>query len=611
MSPREWKRLKRPATITNHPRLGKKSLANTSRPPARIESRIEDLEDRNVPAGAAGLGSLAALSGADALHADVARLGQGAPMANMIFQPGDRIGDLIAPLGERSVLRYLSAVGLNGFDEAISPVVASKPQLVAMGQFNARFDSIPDIFVSNQDGSYSVLLGDGRGGFRLVIPVDTPNGPSVNGGEIRYLPGIASPEGVAAGDFNLDGYTDVALAGYGDGNTPGTVKVLLSNGQGQFQEPITLELPAGAGPTYLTAGYLDGDDPYLDLVVSDFNNNQLLVYRGQGDGTFRHHDTVTTGVFNPNQTVVSDFDGDGLNDVAVANKGDGSVGVFRGVGGGYITAAATYRYKLEATDSIGIAAGDLDGDGKVDLAVASLSGTGRLSVLLNNSVPGDPSFILQPAIEMGGDHLINVVIADLNQDGFGDLAASSVSADPNRDGIFTLYNKRAPVGSVAFTNTEVNPRLNGTNPIGLIAADVNRDGKPDLVAAVEGDNSVNAYINTGVYTDIYGVVARQAPRAAGGLAGVVDDFFSSFEPPAPAPVDSSSQASSDSSESQTSPDEVATGEPDAPAADMSVDAGYPGDSGNTDTGYQDLNNDWYQEAWTWENWWSEDYYWSS
>jgi hypothetical protein len=258
-------------------------------------------------------------------------------------------------------------------------------------------------------------------------------------------------------------------------------------------------LPDGAGPTYLAAADLD-QDGNTDLVVSDFNNNQVLIYTGNGDATFALHDYnfAQNGLVNPNQAVVADFNGDGNLDIAVASKGNGNVSLFRGLGGGYITSAGFVA--LGTAAPIGLAAGDLDGDGKADLAVAHF-GTGAqgartLSLLRNTSADDNFTFAVN-SLRNVGDHLLNVVIADFNGDNRLDVAVSSAgnteddSTIDNR--ILQYYNQGGEPGTIHLQ--PASHLVAGRNPVGLISADLNGDGLPDLVSANQASNSVSVFLD--------------------------------------------------------------------------------------------------------------------
>jgi hypothetical protein len=311
---------------------------------------------------------------------------------------------------------------------------------------------------------------------------------------------VGSPEGVVAGDFNDDGYQDLAVA-----SNNGFVAVFLGDGNGNFNR--IADLPpgpdAGAVPTYLTTADMDGDGN-LDLIVADFSHPRISVFTGNGDGSFQLHDYnyAPNGVINAEQVVAADFDGDGILDVAVANKGDASVSLFRGLGNGYITSAGNIQ--LPSQGSIGIAAGDLDGDGKPDLAIANYGndaqggGAHRLNVLLNTSDNGNISFTDPKSFDFG-NHLLNVVIADFDEDGRNDLAVTSsgTTVDPNAikdDELFVLYNRGKTPGQADFLIPDMG-LVTGWNPVGLIALDVNQDSHIDLVNASQDSDCVSTSLN--------------------------------------------------------------------------------------------------------------------
>jgi hypothetical protein len=444
--------------------------AGTATKAPRWQLNLENLEERAVPAGLFYR------------YSDPARYSVPGPVATLkrITEPV-KVGDF--------------SVG------------ADRPQLVAVGNFNIAYDAIPDLFVTNADGSYSVLLGDGAGQFAPTKALYVNGIPIlVSFGGVGRIDGLASPEGVVTGDFNRDGLTDVAVAGYGGGNTPGAVKVLLGFGNGQFVAVSSLDLPAGTGPTYLAAADLDADGK-TDLLVSDFNNNKVLVYRGAGDATFTLHDYnfAQNGVVNPNQLVVADFNGDGQLDVAVANKGNSTVSLFRGLGGGYITSAGFFD--VGAVGPVGLAAGDLDGDGRPDLAVANFGtgaqGSRTLSVLRNTSAAGGFSFAAPLNLTVG-DHLINAAIGDFNGDGRLDVAVSS-SGNAENDStidnrVIVLYNQGGGPGAISL---QAGVTLTaGANPIGLVSADLNNDGRADLVSANQASDNVSVFLGQTRYAYI-------------------------------------------------------------------------------------------------------------
>lgn len=394
-----------------------------------------------------------------------------------------------------SLALELTRMAVTGFGKVSDNNVSGgyKPQLVAAGDFNG--DLQKDLVITNGNRTYSVLLSDGTGKFTALPPA------------VLTGPGTDSTEGIGAGDFNHDGKLDLAVASYGDGVSQGAVTILLGNGNGTFRQTGSLYLPPGkngdARPTYLAAADLEKSGN-LDLIVSDFQNDKVLIYHGNGDGTFDFHDYVESNDVNklagPNQLVVADLDRDGILDVAVADKNNGSVSVLKGLGGGYLTTATNIN--LPAYGSVGLAAGDLDGDGKVDLAVANFgtgaAGAHALSIVANTSAgPGNFSFAVQPNITVG-DHLINVVIADFDGDGRNGIAVTSAGNtedDSTTDNsIWVLRNLPVGAGSLLFYVAPL-PLVTGSNPQGLIATDLDGNGTPELVSANQASDTVSVFVN--------------------------------------------------------------------------------------------------------------------
>jgi hypothetical protein len=167
----------------------------------------------------------------------------------------------------------------------------------------------------------------------LPIGVSTPHANFAN---FTY-PAGANPLGVVQADVNGDGKLDLITSNYSDN----ALSVYLGNGDGTFQAPTTVTLPASTGgPVGLAVGDLNNDD-IPDLVVGYDSGFGVSVLLGNGDGTFQAAQSFPAGALTY-EMVVGDFNGDGNLDVAVVNYDGGVVQVLLGAGDGTLGAPAQF-----------------------------------------------------------------------------------------------------------------------------------------------------------------------------------------------------------------------------------------------------------------------------
>ena len=256
---------------------------------------------------------------------------------------------------------------------ALLVVVASTPSNAATSQFEAAF--LP--FATPGDaGSMAIgdLNADGKPDLVLAtystkVSVLLGNGDGTFGDASPYFAG-GVPNWVAIGDLNGDGIPDLAVANAWErGVTGDNVAVLLGNGDGSFGAPILH--PTGASPTFVAICDVNGDG-IQDLVAtipgaSIGGGNAVAVLLGLGQGTFAPMTQHATGG-SPRALAVGDLNGDGKLDLAVANSGPNTVSVLPGNGDGTFESQRDYPAGFTPWS---VAIGDLDGDGKPDLAVAN------------------------------------------------------------------------------------------------------------------------------------------------------------------------------------------------------------------------------------------------
>jgi hypothetical protein len=287
------------------------------------------------------------------------------------------------------------------FATAANVTVGSSPLSVAVGDFNR--DGKQDLAVVNQGANnVSILLGDGVGGF---------------GAPTNFAVG-SNPISVAVGDFNGDGKQDLAVANLSSAN----VSILLGDGAGGFSAASNFAV--SFGPTAVAVGDFNGDGKQ-DLAFA-VGSNVMAILLGNGDGSFGAATTFGSNVnSDPEAIAVGDFNGDGKQDIAVANGAFGSsiqnvVSIFLGDGAGGFAAATTFPV---GDNPRSVTVGDFNGDGKQDLAVAN-STSGNVSILLGNGAGGFAAATNFAA----GSGAISVTVGDFNGDGKQDLATANNAA---------------------------------------------------------------------------------------------------------------------------------------------------------------------------------------
>jgi len=406
----------------------------------------------------------------------------------------------------------------------------------ATGDLNG--DGKADLVLASQcatsncaNGVVTVLLGNGDGTYQAPVAYATGQ----------------DTQSVALSDVNGDGKLDIVATSYCNSDcSSGAVNVLLGNGDGTFQPAVAYNTGAPASVA-LAVGDVNGDGKLDILVVDECSSNNsctngiLSVLLGNGDGTFQTAVNYASGGQSPQSIAVADVNGDGKIDIAIVNEcasnsdcSSGFVSLLLGNGDGTFQNAVNSGSGGVYADSVAI--GDVNGDGHADLIVANRCDNssdcsyGTVGVLLGN---GDGTF--QSALQYGSGGLFaqSVGLADLNADGRLDIVVSNECQSNsgcqngastsvllgNGDGTFQL-NASYASGSNDFAELE------GPSITNVMVADVNGDGVPDVLVSnscdgssfICGNGSVSVLLNYGDGTLDGGVIYSAAGWDAYGLA---------------------------------------------------------------------------------------------
>jgi hypothetical protein len=374
--------------------------------------------------------------------------------------------------------------------------------LSAIVKADLNHDGHPDVLgltsPSQNVFNITAALGDGKGGF---LPGKNTPVTNIN---ILVQNGLIKA-GLAVGDFNGDGFPDVVIGGSDPVTGAAAIGVMLGKGDGTF-EPANVFTANDQGPSFslIIAGDFTGHGK-TDIAGI---GNDVVVFPGNGDGTFGAPITSPFSGFQPQCIAAADFNNDGKLDLTVGTA------VLLGNGNG------TFRSPIAVpAGGCGVAVADLNHDGNLDLVTGSfnlLRDRRPVRVHLGNGTgkfdSGKP-YVTESGVETGSA----IHIADLNNDGAPDIAVLNASSDitvllNNGDGTFKFgktwngvggRNVNFVIGDFSGNAKKLDLVVGDSQPAvilgngdgtfqdemaqnglqaGFIAADVNNDHKLDLVA---------------------------------------------------------------------------------------------------------------------------------
>src|SRR6476469_2582088 len=375
--------------------------------------------------------------------------------------------------------------------------------LVSIGDING--DRKPDLATANVN-SASLLLNTTATG--ATTPTFAPKFDLITGVAVR---------GISIGDFNGDGKPDLALANINENS----VSILLNTIPTGATSPTFVpqgSFATGLNPGAISIGDINGDGK-PDLAVANSSENSVSILlnttpTGAAPLTFASQLPFPTSSF-PFSVSIGDINGDGKPDLATANRDNSTASILLNT---TPTGASTptFATKLDFTTGNSpqsVSIGDINGDGKPDLAVAN-AGSNTASILLNTTATGaaTPTFATQVPFATGTNPA-SISIGDFNGDGKPDLAVAN--AGSNNASI--LLNTTAPGAATPTFATQV-PFATGTNPASISSGDCDSDGKPDLATANSGGESLSILLNTS--PKVIGVIAT-TPDGSYGVGATI------------------------------------------------------------------------------------------
>ncbi len=373
---------------------------------------------------------------------------------------GDGRLDLIAADSGSLGVKVFRNLGASFAPYVLYPVANGYFSDVEVGDF--ELDGRPDIVLNGTD--FWLLRNDGSGGF--LTPVDV---------------GVSDGWELELGDFDGDGWLDLASGNY----LPNSVSILSNDGAGGFEARV--DWGTTDQPRSIAAADLNGDGR-LDLVAasSDASATRASLLRNVGDGKFHARRDYPLAAQLVNDVVLGDMDRDGEQDavaaVYVANLN--RLGLLFGQGDTTFE-QPRYTHHWGNMQPTGLALGDLDRDGWLDVAVSVFSPGNGVLVLRNQH----DRTLAPPVHYAAGGNPSDVAIGDLNGDLWPDLVVANGSTLDSSIHVFLNAGEGTFAAGIRYDV--------GYAPNSLAIGDWDQDGDRDVVVT-NGGSAVNLMYNDGL-----------------------------------------------------------------------------------------------------------------
>jgi FG-GAP-like repeat/IPT/TIG domain len=314
------------------------------------------------------------------------------------------------------------------------------------------------------------------------------NNSSIGSISLSYSPSSnfatsASPVSISFGDLDGDSKQDIIVTSYTNG-----LSIFKNNSTTDSIGLLPkIDLVTGNSPFFGTIADIDNDGK-PDIVCTNSGSNSISIFRNtstSGTISFAPKVDFTTGN-DPYGLSITDLDGDGLVEVIVANEDDFSISIFKNNSspgnisfGGQTNISNVFPSILKTAD--------LDGDGKPDI-IATRSNSASIAVLRNTSSSGSLSFASLQLLPTGFGNPTYLNIGDIDGDGKPDIAVNH----ENYTTVSIIKNLSQP-GTISFSsNTDFNA---ASMPLTVLLTDLDNDARPDIISGSGSGTAFSIFRN--------------------------------------------------------------------------------------------------------------------
>ncbi|MBK9226691.1 MAG: FG-GAP repeat protein [Ignavibacteria bacterium] len=291
-------------------------------------------------------------------------------------------------------------------------------------------------------------------------------------------------QGLSITDFDADGKPDVASFIAAD-----SVSIFRNiSSVGLLNLGPKISFAVGSGQSDINSGDLDGDGK-PDIIGVNSNDNTISILRNTstpGNINFALKSNFNTGSY-PTSVAIGDLDGDGKPDLAVTNLTNNNVSLFLNTSTvGNINFAPRVDFS-SATFPISVGIGDIDGDGKPDIVIANNS-SATIIVLQNLSTSGNLNFSSALSLTTGSSPR-SVSLGDIDGDGKAEIVVANTTSST-----LSVFRNLSTAGSINLSSKV--DFVTGSQPRSVSLGDIDGDGKTDLTVNNEISSTVSVFRNT-------------------------------------------------------------------------------------------------------------------